>query len=157
MIVFLCFFCLCFSVRSILKLCCSNDVSGNLLVGHYFSCCRQTKPLRRIGKMISSPAVERPSAFEYVWEMGSQVPIVHFDGVKEWTVNESLYVLGLSAWLRLRPFISFFTEDFIVKVGTSIPCLVRSPLARNYLVWHMIKGFPHEELGVCFEKTNKVW
>ncbi|XP_052129194.1 uncharacterized protein LOC113215287 [Frankliniella occidentalis] len=87
-----------------------------------------------------------------------QVPVVHLDSVDEWSENrERFYVFGLSAWLRVKPFVSLFTSDFSVKLGTCSPYVVRSPLIRKTLIWHTVQGFPHEKEGAYFKDSNKVW
>lgn len=121
------------------------------------ACCPETKPHHRAGKLIANSTDGGPSACAPVGEMCVHRPVVYLDGVKEWSVSESLYVIGLSAWHLVKPFVSFFSHDLSVKLGTASSYIVHAPLRRKYVVWHMMEGFPHEEMGVAFEKTNKVW
>ncbi|XP_034253641.1 uncharacterized protein LOC117652667 [Thrips palmi] len=124
--------------------------------GHLTACCPQCKPYHRVGKLIALLTEEGSSALKIFEEKCARLPIVYLDCVKEWNVNESLYMIGLSAWHFVKPYISFFSQDLSIKIGTASPCLLHAPIQTN-LVWHVVKGFPHEERGVPFENTNKVW
>lgn len=86
-------------------------------------------------------------------------PFIHLDGVPSLTPSETFYIIGVSAWALIKPFVSFFCHEYEMKVGSATPSVVETSCTVQRLEWHVIAGCAAlEGLNVqCLRRSQRVW